>query len=589
MNSINAIFFFIIKIIIITLIFNNKISNAAIVINNNNNNNNGDDSVVPNESLSSSNNLELICPKIMHHIFEQSAPIGDNKSGNFTEYHKGTDNIIECVESCCLLKTKCNVAFIFNHNCYHVKCVNNELCLPKKRPQITEKLQMVLVNPVQPQQDNQQNDNNNDGSSTETSISSGSESEIGSISWIDVLKNSNIEDFLPSSSSSSTGIDSENNISPTFWKKFNKKLRFHELSPMIDTFDNNDAEKRLNQFFIGHRNNNDYDRFNNNDPQYTSIGDGDVDVDNIIEDGNFLSDTTTNTCEIGIIDNTNCGINEECIQILPKTRNGICNCIKGYHRNKLHNCIKNDLDFDETKFVEKILMNNDEPTISETTVSNNNNNRGINTDTNGNSNNNDNIDHNNLDKIEIEKRPLKQLTIRVISKTVQLPEKEVSLAAYTVPDERTSGETYKYLWTLITQPPNGAINGTISDQTKDKVKLTNLSEGLYTFKVTVTGNSSYGETIANVTVLPEKRINRIPQVIITPKQQTLKLPSSQAILDGSTSIDDDKIIKWHWELIQGPIGYQPKLPETSTLQLKDLTPGNYTFKLTVFNLHFYFI
>lgn len=46
--------------------------------------------------------------------------------------------------------------------------------------------------------------------------------------------------------------------------------------------------------------------------------------------------------------------------------------------------------------------------------------------------------------------------------------------------------------------------------------------------------------------------------------------------------DDDQIVNWHWDLISGPIGYEPTLPETSTLQLSDLTsPGNYTFRLTV--------
>lgn len=34
-------------------------------------------------------------------------------------------------------------------------------------------------------------------------------------------------------------------------------------------------------------------------------------------------------------------------------------------------------------------------------------------------------------------------------------------------------------------------------------------------------------------------------------------------------------------MIQGPIGYKATLQETSTLQLSDLIPGNYTFKLTV--------
>lgn len=34
-------------------------------------------------------------------------------------------------------------------------------------------------------------------------------------------------------------------------------------------------------------------------------------------------------------------------------------------------------------------------------------------------------------------------------------------------------------------------------------------------------------------------------------------------------------------MIQGPIGYKTSLQEASTLQLSDLVPGNYTFKLTV--------
>lgn len=72
--------------------------------------------------------------------------------------------------------------------------------------------------------------------------------------------------------------------------------------------------------------------------------------------------------------------------------------------------------------------------------------------------------------------------------------------------------------------------------------------------------------MANVTVLPDKRINRVPQVIITPKEQAIRQPTTNAILDGSTSTDDDKIVSWHWEVVSGPIGYQPKLPEVNTLQ-----------------------
>lgn len=58
----------------------------------------------------------------------------------------------------------------------------------------------------------------------------------------------------------------------------------------------------------------------------------------------------------------------------------------------------------------------------------------------------------------------------------------------------------------------------------------------------------------NVTVLPAKRQNTPPVIIITPANQTIKQPNSAAVLDASSSTDDDGIIAWHWELQQGPLG-----------------------------------
>lgn len=129
---------------------------------------------------------------------------------------------------------------------------------------------------------------------------------------------------------------------------------------------------------------------------------------------------------------------------------------------------------------------------------------------------------------------LRELAVSVVSKTVQLPERKVALAAYPVPDENTSGVMYNYTWSLISQP-TGDVNGTISDKMKKKIELQNLSEGLYRFKVVVSGKGWLGETFANVTVLPVRRINTAPIVRITPMQQIIKEPTTTAILDGSTS------------------------------------------------------
>ncbi|KAI8125979.1 Dyslexia-associated protein [Lucilia cuprina] len=91
---------------------------------------------------------------------------------------------------------------------------------------------------------------------------------------------------------------------------------------------------------------------------------------------------------------------------------------------------------------------------------------------------------------------------------------------------------------LPEKEPKSPMNGTISDQSQSKVKLSNLSEGLYTFKV----NCHWGWYLCDNNT--------------------------------HTSTDDDKIFL-ALEVVSGPIGYQPKLPEI--LPRLAIT----TFKLTV--------
>lgn len=215
-----------------------------------------------------------------------------------------------------------------------------------------------------------------------------------------------------------------------------------------------------------------------------------------------------------------CPHNEECIQLTDNPRDGVCRCISGYRRTVQNVCMKatfldDGMDVDRTKLAEKLLMSknlDDDMPIYDA----------------------------KLDSAEaappLPQNPpeVEKLSVSVISKDVQLPEREVTLAAYTIPDEKTAGVPYEYLWTLVSQPPGG-VNGTMTDTTKDKIKLSNLSEGLYRFKVIVKGKGGIGEAFGNVSVLPKKRINKAPVVIVTPKTQIVKWPTSGAILDGSTS------------------------------------------------------
>lgn len=267
------------------------------------------------------------------------------------------------------------------------------------------------------------------------------------------------------------------------------------------------------------------------------------------------------------LDTKSCGENESCIQVDPKINIGLCQCNVGFIHNLLKKCVPNESDPNETS-----LNYNDPSDLSDKLM--------MIKQLAG--NREDPIEDDKAESTEIDNdSKIGHLSVSAVSKTVQLPDNKAKLAAFPVPDERTSGVTYNYSWSLISQP-SGDVNGTMSDKTKSEIELTNLSEGLYRFKVVVTGKGWLGETFANITVLPEKRYNKPPVVIIKPAQQIIKEPTNSAILDGSASTDDAQIKSWRWDLIQGPINYQPALSETSTLQLTNLTlPGNYTFKLTV--------
>lgn len=276
---------------------------------------------------------------------------------------------------------------------------------------------------------------------------------ISGDSWIDVLKSHDFDD-----------IPVESRLNPSYFDKLNLAEALYG-----------------NNYFEGYPASSQY------------VDEGDLQM----EESKIYSEMTQ--CQIDIEVNM-CPANEKCVQLVPRSSKGVCNCIKGYERDVSGICVS--LTLAESLIMKDLNGDGDTGSVTKSDSS--------------------------------EKPSTDKLVVSVVSKTVRLPEKEATLIAYTIPDEQNSGDAYKYLWSLISQPSD-AVNGTMSDQAKDKIVLKNLSEGLYQFKVVVTGSTLKGEAYANVTVLPEKRFNSAPQVIITPQQQTLKLPTSKAILDGSTS------------------------------------------------------
>ena len=80
------------------------------------------------------------------------------------------------------------------------------------------------------------------------------------------------------------------------------------------------------------------------------------------------------------------------------------------------------------------------------------------------------------------------------------------------------------------------------------------------------------------------KVNKSPIAVVTPVTQTITLPTNKAIIDGSSSTDDENVseLKYKWEIRKNPVAYEKETPSTdSTLTLEDLVAGNYTIRLTV--------
>ncbi|CAB3383148.1 Hypothetical predicted protein [Cloeon dipterum] len=238
--------------------------------------------------------------------------------------------------------------------------------------------------------------------------------------------------------------------------------------------------------------------------------------------------SSVRSCEVGIL--IDCPINEVCIPTHPKSRGGVCKCEEGWERKEDEKCVQ------QSGTGPPSVEHPSPPTE-------------------------------------------KHLTVSVMSKEIRLPEDKVDISAYTVPAEGL-GEHYNYDWETVSQPAGS--KATKQNAASSKLSLAHLSEGLYQFKVTVTGSGAHGEAFANVSVLPEQRVNQPPVAIVTPAKQNVKLPISEAVLDASSSSDDEGVVSYQWELTQGPLGYALAPVDSPMLQLHNLSiPGEYSFRLTV--------
>uniref|UniRef100_A0A8C2CGB2 Si:ch73-215d9.1 n=1 Tax=Cyprinus carpio TaxID=7962 RepID=A0A8C2CGB2_CYPCA len=162
---------------------------------------------------------------------------------------------------------------------------------------------------------------------------------------------------------------------------------------------------------------------------------------------------------------------------------------------------------------------------------------------------------------------------------VTLPQNTVELTA-SVNHDDTAEAPYTYEWTLVTSLDGH--HGVMEGRHNKSVKISELSVGVYTVRVSVKAQQAYGESAVNFTVRSAVNINKPPKAITLPESQDVLLQEGSIfIINGSQSVDDAGIVSYLWEKVDGPL-WKPEGPvDTPVLQLQNLLPGDYTFKLTV--------
>ncbi|MBL7743379.1 MAG: heparin lyase I family protein [Chitinophagaceae bacterium] len=155
--------------------------------------------------------------------------------------------------------------------------------------------------------------------------------------------------------------------------------------------------------------------------------------------------------------------------------------------------------------------------------------------------------------------------------TLTLPANSTTLnGSGTDPD----GTISSYAWTRVSGPTTftlGSANAAITT-------LTNLVQGTYVFRLTVTDNGGATAT-DNVTVT----VNPAPQppVANAGSDITLTLPVNSTTLTGSGSDPDGTISSYAWARVSGPTTFTSGTPNASTTALTNLVQGTYVFRLTV--------
>jgi len=137
------------------------------------------------------------------------------------------------------------------------------------------------------------------------------------------------------------------------------------------------------------------------------------------------------------------------------------------------------------------------------------------------------------------------------------------------------GSITAYAWTQVSGPGTATLANTSSPT----VSVSNLVQGVYTFRLTVTDNNS-ATGFANVTVTVNAAPVNIPPVANAGPDRSITLPTNSIVINGSGTDADGSVTAYSWALQSGPAATLSN-QTTANLTASGLIQGTYVFRLTV--------
>lgn len=132
-----------------------------------------------------------------------------------------------------------------------------------------------------------------------------------------------------------------------------------------------------------------------------------------------------------------------------------------------------------------------------------------------------------------------------------------------------------YAWTQV----GGPGTATLTNATSPTVSVSNLAQGVYTFRLTVTDNSGstgFDDVLVTVNAAP---VNSAPTSNAGP-DRSITLPTNSIIINGSGSDTDGTITAYSWTKQSGPTAALAN-QTTANLTASSLVEGTYVFRLMV--------